>query len=76
MQDRFETIGAGQPQVVALLLAQILDEPYPRVNRKRTASTAGLDSQSSQDKEGDYSNTNRTVPFPSYRNIAYASPLK
>jgi len=74
VQDKFERIGGGE-EVVAHLLMQILEEPYPKVNRKRTASTAGLDSQSSQDKEDDYSNTNRVIPYPAYRNIASA-PLQ
>ena len=54
--------------MVALLLSQILEEPYPRVNRKRSAAAAALDDNPS---EIDLSSTNRTVSDPfNYNRIA------
>jgi len=54
--------------MVALLLSQILDEPYPRVNRKRSAAAAELDDKPS---EVDFASTNRTVNDPfNYKRIA------
>jgi len=54
--------------MVALLLSQILDEPYPRVNRKRSAAAAELDIRPS---EIDLSSTNRAVNDPfNYKRIA------
>ena len=58
------------PNMVALLLSQILDEPYPRVSRKRSAATADLDENT---VETDYASTNRTANDPlNYKRIAYS----
>jgi hypothetical protein len=58
--------------MVQVLLAQILEEPYPRINRKRTAAAAKLDDGPNQI---DFSDTTRQVNDPEYRRIGFVPIL-
>jgi hypothetical protein len=49
-------------------LAQILEEPYPKINRKRKAGAAEMDRKSSAT---DYSSLERPVVQPAIKNISY-----
>jgi hypothetical protein len=55
---------------IPILLSQILDKPYPRLSKKRTATAAGFDEPKEPDPL-DYGNPDRVVTNPEYRKITY-----
>jgi hypothetical protein len=71
VQERFDKLPLPHTSnTIPLLLSQILDEPYPRLNKKRTATAAGLDEPKEPDPL-DYANTKRVVTSPDYKKITY-----
>lgn len=72
MQKRFERLNPGS-DIIPLLLSQILDEPYPRINRKRSAETAELDEKPAT---VDYSSITRTFSTIHYKRITYPHPTQ
>lgn len=71
MEERFEKLIPG-PDTITRLLSQILDEPYPRINRKRSAEMADLDNK----PPVDYSATDRLCTSPDYKRITYKGPCR
>lgn len=67
MQERFERLNPGS-DILPLLLSQILDEPYPRISRKRSAETAELDEKPAT---VDYSSIDRVFNSVNYKKITY-----
>ena len=68
--ERFEQLPVPHmASAIPLLLSQILDQPYPRVNRKRTATAADLDKEDTGLL--DYSDAKRPRANPQTTRIAY-----
>lgn len=67
MREQFELLPKG-PELIARLFSQVLDGPYPRIDRKRSAAAAELEEKP---VDSDYSSANRTIADYNYRRIAY-----